>query len=173
MSDPRGEADGPPAGGAVDGRRADEAPADRPLSEALLIPEALRERLHRHVEDAYPREGCGVLLGEVADGARRVTGLEPAENRWPDRDDRYLVDPETLRRLMEEEENGGPRVLGFYHSHPDAPPEPSKTDLEHAWPWYHYLIVGVRGGRAGAGRVWELEEDAFAERELRNDRDPG
>lgn len=143
------------------------------MSEALVIPASLRQRLHRDLERAYPREGCGVLMGEVAGGARRVTRLEPAENRWPERDDRYLVDPDTLRRLMEEEENDGPRVLGFYHSHPDAPPEPSRTDREHAWPWYHYLIVRVERGRAGSARLWELEDGDFAERELLQGPDPG
>lgn len=118
-----------------------------------------------HLEDAYPREGCGVLLGEVDGETRRVRRIRPAENRWPERDDRYLVDPGTLRRLQDREARGGPRILGFYHSHPDAEPRPSATDREHAWPWYHYLIAPVREGRAGDGRAWELtEEGEFAER---------
>lgn len=153
----RGGGTAAPGDTAGNGRRRD----------ALLIPEAIRGDLHRHLEAAYPREACGVLLGQVGDGTRRVTALHPAPNRWPDRNDRYLVDPGVLRRLLEAEEKGGARVLGFYHSHPDAPPEPSPTDLEYAWPWYHYLIVRVTAGRADGGRVWELAEGGFAERELR------
>lgn len=145
------------------------APPDAAAGDALVLPEPVRAELRRHLEAAYPREGCGVLLGEAADGERRVTALEPSENRWPDRDDRYRVDPGVLRRLLEAEEDGGPRILGFYHSHPDAAPEPSSTDREYAWPWYHYLIVPVEDGRAGPGRAWELEEGAFAERRLREE----
>lgn len=135
--------------------------------DSLVISASIATELQRHLETAYPREGCGVLLGQARNGARVVTALEPAANLWPDRNDRYQVDPEVLRRLLEAEENGGPRVLGFYHSHPDAPPEPSATDLEYAWPWYHYLIVRVSGGKADRGRVWELEDEAFIQRELR------
>lgn len=148
----------------ADGRRGGEAPAD-----ALILPARLAGEMARRLEAAYPKEGCGVLLGRRVDGERRVERLEPAPNRWPDRDDRYLVDPRTLRRLLEEEDDGGPEILGFYHSHPDAPPEPSETDRAHAWPWYHYLIVPVAEGEAGEGRAWELAEPDgdFRERGVR------
>ena len=135
----------------------------------LELPEAVAREMARAAEEGYPREACGALLGSVEDDLRRVEAHHPVANRWADRDDRYIVDPATLRRLMEDEERGGPRVLGFYHSHPDAPPEPSATDLEHAWPWYVYLIVPVEGDeggpRAGRGRAWELDpaRGAFTE----------
>lgn len=132
----------------------------------LLLPAGLARAMAAELEEAYPAEGCGVLLGRVEGGDRRVTELAGAENRWPDRDDRYLVDPGTLRRLMEREDHGGPRVLGFYHSHPDAEPVPSGTDRELAWPWYLYLIVPVEAREAGEGRAWTLEDggDDFVER---------
>ena len=134
----------------------------------LLLPPERRRELAAGLEAAYPGEGCGVLLGEVDGPDRRVTRLVAAENRWAERDDRYLVDPGTLRRLMEREEEGGERILGFYHSHPDAEPVPSETDRELAWPWYLYVIVPVRDGRAGRGRAWELQERGgpFVERPL-------
>lgn len=150
------------------GAAGDEGPAaDR--GPALLLPSRVRAAIERDLEAAYPSEGCGVLLGEEADGVRRVTGRAAAENRVTDRDDRYLVDPETLRRLLEEEERGGPRILGFYHSHPDSEPVPSETDRELGWPWYAYLVVPVRDGRAGEGRVWTFQGDDGAplEGELR------
>jgi proteasome lid subunit RPN8/RPN11 len=50
-------------------------------------------------------------------------------------------------------------VVGFYHSHPDAPARPSQYDLDHAWPWYSYVIVAT--SRSGAGEItsWVLEDD--------------
>ncbi len=82
--------------------------------------------------------------------------------------DRYLVDPESLRRALAAEEGGGPRVLGFYHSHPDAPPLPSETDRELAWPWYHYVIIRVAAGEPEETRAWELDADTgrFEERSI-------
>ena len=38
----------------------------------------------------------------------------------------------------------GRELVGFYHSHPDHPAEPSAFDLEHAWPNLSYVIVSVR-----------------------------
>lgn len=123
----------------------------------LVVPPAVREAIGRHLEAAYPAEGCGVLLGEAEDDVRRVVRQVAADNRVSDRNDRYEVDPAVLRELMEAEDRGGPRVVGFYHSHPDAAPEPSSTDRGLAWPWYAYLIVPVRDGRAGRGRVWSFD----------------
>jgi len=134
-----------------------EGPGGPATAPRLVLPAALARRLAREAEAAYPREGCGVLLGETREGRRVVSRIEPAPNRWSDRADRYLVDPGTIRRLQDEEAEGGDRILGFYHSHPDAEPVPSETDRAHAWPWYLYYIVPVREGSAGAGRAWELE----------------
>lgn len=132
----------------------------------LVLAGGTDRRLAGSLEEAYPREGCGLLLGRVDGDDRVVEEVRAAANRWEGRDDRYLVDPETLRRAVDEEAAGGPRVLGFYHSHPDADPVPSATDRELAWPWYLYLIVPVREGRAGTGRAWKLaeDEDGWAER---------
>jgi len=119
-------------------------------------------------ERAYPAEGCGVLLGRSESGCRRVLRAVAAENRWAERSDRYRVEPDLLRRLLEEEGRGGPQVVGFFHSHPDCDPVPSATDSERAWPWYSYLIVRVDSGRMASMRAWELEGDGnFRERKLR------
>lgn len=140
-----------------------------PVGPTLVVPPDVMGAIGRDLEAAYPSEGCGVLLGGVDGDLRRVERQVPAENRVPDRSDRYEVDPDLLRRLLEEEDRGGPRVVGFYHSHPDAAPEPSSTDRGLAWPWYVYLIVPVRSGRAGPGRVWTFDavEGAPVEGEIR------
>lgn len=143
---------------------------ERPVAAGpeLVIPAAALASLRQHLEEAHPAEGCGVLVGEVEDRAeadpvagdvRRVLRAVPAENLNPGRNDRYEIDPGLLRDLMESEDAGGPRVLGFYHSHPDVEPVPSSTDRERAWPWYVYLIVRVDGEGAREGRVWRFEPD--------------
>jgi proteasome lid subunit RPN8/RPN11 len=50
-------------------------------------------------------------------------------------------------------------LLGFYHSHPDHPAEPSGFDRDHAWPNFSYVIVSVRDGRAEDVRSWRLRSD--------------
>lgn len=62
----------------------------------------------------------------------------------------------------------GGELLGFYHSHPDHPAQPSQYDLDHAWPVFSYVIVSVREGVAGDMTSWRLREDrsAFDEERL-------
>ena len=56
----------------------------------------------------------------------------------------------------------GAELLGFYHSHPDHPARPSQYDLDHAWPFFSYVIVSVRGGTAEDMTSWRLREDRSA-----------
>ncbi|MFW6192977.1 MAG: pyridoxal-phosphate dependent enzyme [Gemmatimonadota bacterium] len=118
---------------------------------SLVVPDRVFAEIREQLEAAHPAEGCGVLVGQADGRERRVERAVPARNRSSGRNDRYEIDPETLRDLMELEDAGGPRVLGFYHSHPDAEPVPSATDRERSWPWYVYLIVRVDGREAAHG----------------------
>ncbi len=138
-------------------------------SDRIEIGAGVRRDLMAAAERGYPGEACGILLGRVDGRARVVEGFRPTANRWAGRDDRYEIDPDSLRRALEAEGNGGSRVIGFYHSHPDALPLPSETDREMAWPWYYYLIVRVAAGAAEDARAWELDADSgrFAERLVR------
>ncbi|MEE9577469.1 MAG: M67 family metallopeptidase [Gemmatimonadota bacterium] len=143
--------------------------ARRELQDAALeIGSGILSDILEAAAAGYPREACGILLGQLNEPKRIVEGYRPTPNRWPERGDRYLIDPEALRRALGAEEAGGPRVLGFYHSHPDAPPVPSETDRELAWPWYYYVIIPVAQGTPGEARVWELDPEAgrFVERSL-------
>jgi proteasome lid subunit RPN8/RPN11 len=51
-------------------------------------------------------------------------------------------------------------MIGFYHSHPNAPAQPSSYDLAHAtWPWLSYLIVAVHDGEPKEVKSWVLADD--------------
>ena len=50
-------------------------------------------------------------------------------------------------------------LLGFYHSHPDHPAEPSEYDREHAWPYYSYVIASVGESGVGEVRSWVLKDN--------------
>jgi proteasome lid subunit RPN8/RPN11 len=110
---------------------------------------------------AYPHECCGFLLGRLEDGHKRVTDLRAADNsREPEaRRNRFLITPESYRDADREARAAGLDVLGFYHSHPDAPAIPSAYDLDHAWPWYSYVIVSIAKRHAQQMSCWVLAED--------------
>ncbi len=92
---------------------------------------------------ASPRsEVCG-LLGGGDDTAR---SYYPIDNiaRQPARE--YLMDPEQQIDAMRSMRERGESLLAIYHSHPDAPAEPSAADLAMAeYPDTIYVIAGPVG----------------------------
>ena len=113
------------------------------------------EAIRRHGEETYPYECCGFLIGEKDGDANVLRVVYRAENEWTQATEResqanrYLITPEQARRaeMFAREQNLG--VIGYYHSHPDHPAEPSGFDLDHScWPSDSYIIVAVEKGRA-------------------------
>jgi proteasome lid subunit RPN8/RPN11 len=118
------------------------------------------EQIHAHLSRAYPEEGCGVLLGRDRGDAREVARAVPIQNQREDsKGKRYLIAPEQFLAAEREARDTGLDVVGFFHSHPDHPARPSGFDLEHAWPFYSYMIVSVEHGQATDMRAWRLAED--------------
>ena len=120
-----------------------------------------RAELDAHAAQTYPDECCGILLGQTTDGERAVARLLPIDNQWDagERRRRFLITPQDMLRAEREGRLVGQDVLGFYHSHPDAPARPSEFDREHAWPWYSYLIAGVVNGAVETLTGWQLRDD--------------
>ena len=126
----------------------------------LALPAALLQEILRHLEDAYPHEGVGALLGSADGDRRRAVRHVPLANAVErDRRRRYEVGHADLVRVQRDAREGGLEVLGYCHSHPDAEPVPSEHDREAGWPWYVYLIVRVGNGRAAGVTAWQLRDD--------------
>jgi len=131
---------------------------------SITLPENLAAAIATHGEQTFPDECCGVLLGHEADGQRTVEQLLPIENEWDEeeRRRRFLITPQAMMRAEREARQRGQDILGFYHSHPNAPARPSEFDREHAWPWYSYLIASIREGRFDVLTGWQLRDDRTA-----------
>lgn len=99
--------------------------------------------------NTYPEEACGAFLGTIAGREYRVKSLVDLKNAGEGRENWFEVDPRDLLRIERAARAMGCAVIGFYHSHPNAAPNPSKADLERSWPVYSYLIVAVRGKPEG------------------------
>jgi proteasome lid subunit RPN8/RPN11 len=127
---------------------------------ALALGAADLAAIGRHGEETYPEECCGFLLGTAAAGLTRVERIVAAANeRQESRHNRFVMSPETVLAAHKQARAAGLAVVGYYHSHPDHPAEPSEFDRDHAWPGLSYLIVAVRQGRAEAARSWRLRDD--------------
>jgi len=121
------------------------------------------EEIKQIAQKTYPHECCGVMVGSVEDGVKTVTELIPAENQRTDSPaNRYLITPELLNELEKKLKGTDRAIVGFFHSHPDVPAQPSTYDQDHAWPWYSYVIVSVNKGEAGEVHNWKLRDDRSA-----------
>jgi proteasome lid subunit RPN8/RPN11 len=118
------------------------------------------DRIHEHAREAYPEECAGALVGIDRGGVRVVVDVWRAENTHEEeRSKRFLIEPLAVKRFEERAEENDMGLLGFYHSHPDHPAEPSEYDREHAWPGYSYVIASVSRENVEDMRLWTLKGD--------------
>ncbi len=131
-----------------------------PILPLVLSPDFAR-RIEREGAGAYPNECCGIMYGRDVDGRRVVEELEAVENAYDaaERYHRFTITPQTLMRAEKTAGASGRMVLGFYHSHPDHPARPSEYDREHGWPFYSYVIVSVKNGKAADLTSWVLDDE--------------
>ena len=146
----------------------------------IRVSEAHLDAIRRHGAAEFPRECCGVLLGDVEQGAKVVREVRPLPNTFEPSDEfersigdpvepgegppvgrerRYMVSPDTMYKLMREERQTKRKVLGFYHSHPNHPARPSEYDRVWAMNWYSYAIVSVMDREPSDLTWWTLSED--------------
>jgi proteasome lid subunit RPN8/RPN11 len=129
----------------------------------LRITEALAAKIRAHGVETYPHECCGAILGTDDDGARTVRDLMPLQNRRDDSPrNRFEVTPDDVRLAEKTATTKNLDLIGWYHSHPDAPARPSEFDREHAWPWYSYIIVSVQKGEPKDMNSYRLQDDRAA-----------
>ena len=103
----------------------------------ILITHASLDAIFTQAAEAHPHECCGLLLGEGG----RITHAHPTANVHPAPATHFEIDPAALIAAYKAEREGGPRILGYYHSHPNGRAEPSPTD---------------RASAAHDGKVWAI-----------------
>ncbi len=135
----------------------------------LHIPKHLAEAIRDHGRQTFTEEACGVMYGRIREGHKEVVEIEPlANSRDGQRHRRFLITAKDYRRAEAEASSKGTDLVGFYHSHPNHPAYPSGYDLEHAWPFFSYVIVSVRQGEPKDVRSFVMDEDraAFTQEEI-------
>lgn len=126
---------------------------------ALTLEERVVEAIRAHGRETYPHECCGALIGR--DGTVTTAfALANTTEEGPRR--RFLVRPDDYRLAEGRASELGLDLLGFYHSHPDHPSRPSQYDLDHAWPFFSYVIISVGEGEPKELQSWRLKDDRSA-----------
>lgn len=144
------------------------------------LPKDLSEII-RHLEAAYPQEGCGVILRGAA-GAWRIHGLPNAYDRYhaadPVRFPRtsrtaYLFEPGDWLALLKEADARGEQLACVFHSHVNGIADFSAEDRAQAAPGglpllpdISYLVVAVNAGRATEARLFRWAGRDFLDRQV-------
>jgi desampylase len=115
------------------------------LSRSVLI------GIRRISADAAPREACGLLFGSPD----RVTDWQAVENVAEEPERRFEIEPGALFAALRAERAGGPRIAGYWHSHPSGDARPSVTDAAMAEPDGKLWLI-VAGDEA---RLWRAEPE--------------
>jgi [CysO sulfur-carrier protein]-S-L-cysteine hydrolase len=104
---------------------------------------------HKMICDINTRsaeEACGLLLGETNHNHYQAIEVRPTKNVLHS-SVRYRMDPKEQLNAFNYMDEKGLDLVAIYHSHPDGPATPSKTDIEEAfYPEVVYLIWSRSSG---------------------------
>jgi [CysO sulfur-carrier protein]-S-L-cysteine hydrolase len=137
----------------------------------LEVPSDIVEEILAQARAELPDECCGLLAGHLAKSAAEVSGVARTVRRYPltnaaKSPTEYLSDPASLFAAYREMHQLGLEILAIYHSHPTAPPVPSRRDIErnNYGADVVHLIVSLEGAEPVI-RAWRLSAESYAEAE--------
>lgn len=134
------------------------------MAVAISLPAALQAQIIAQAEAAFPDEGGGFLLGHVSGESVEIRAAIGVENTFAaaERHHRYAMTPQDWAQIEDEADARGLTLVGYYHSHPNAPAIPSEYDRDHALPNFTYIITSVMQAKAAEMRAWHLRADRAA-----------
>ncbi|MFD1587715.1 desampylase [Halorientalis brevis] len=129
----------------------------------LVLSRGVYDDVVEHARTGSPEEVCGILGGEFGADESHAGASYRTDNAADAPRTEYAIDPEEQFAVMDDVEDAGRDVVGFYHSHPQGPPRPSQTDRARAtWEGYTYVIVSLDGAHPYVG-AWRWTGDAFSQ----------
>jgi proteasome lid subunit RPN8/RPN11 len=132
------------------------------MDKTLYVTHAHRQTLYNWVQQGYPHETCGVLIGHQQQHVTTVTQVSHARNMNQERArDRFILNPDDFIQAEREARNHQQDIVGIWHSHPDHPAKPSETDRVNAWENWSYVIISVSSHSILDMTSWRLQNGAF------------
>jgi proteasome lid subunit RPN8/RPN11 len=129
----------------------------------VILPRAMVNQLLHQAQVNFQREICG-LIG-ARDGIPSC--CYPVNNIALDPQRQFLMDPHGQIEAMCCMRERGEELFGIYHSHPETPPLPSKSDIaQAAYPEALYLIISLNTKGVLEMRGFRLQGKIYEEIEL-------
>ena len=123
----------------------------------VTISSGIAKSLIAHAAQAAPDECCGLLLGTPG----HIETAVPARNVAAHPDRGFEIDPATLLSTHREARGAGQKIIGHYHSHPNASPEPSRRDAARAVQNGQLWLI-IAAGEVHAWRTTATDPDNAA-----------
>ncbi len=118
----------------------------------VKLPAAAQTLIIAHAREGKPEEICGILRGNGLEAYEAMRGKNIASERI----ENYEVDPQTLLRQFDFEDQGE-EMMGIYHSHPVSVAYPSATDSWNAhYPDSIYFICSLEYDDAPVIRAYRM-----------------
>ncbi len=127
------------------------------MTERVELPRTLAIALLQHAQRTPEREVCGLLAARNGAACRVI----PIRNAAADARHLFDMDERELIDAMKSMRANGEELFAIYHSHPDAAPAPTRTDIERAgYPAVLHLIISLETRGVLQMRGWRLDSDA-------------
>lgn len=132
------------------------------MNEPVRIPRSIVNQILHQAQQAGDEEICGLIAGN----AKNFTRCYPVANVAGDKRRLFEMDPKGLIDAMRAMRKNGEELKAIYHSHPEAPAQPSLEDIQQSeYPGVLYLIVSLgtkgvldlRGFRIRNGKIENVE----------------
>lgn len=132
------------------------------MNEPVRIPRSIVNQILHQAQQASDEEICGLIAGNPTG----FTHCYPVANIAGDRRRLFEMDPKGLIDAMRAMRENREELRAIYHSHPEAPAQPSLEDIQQSeYPGVLYLIVSLgtkgvldmRGFRIRNGKIEDVE----------------
>lgn len=107
----------------------------------LKLSRQQRQLLLDWAKEAGKNECCGLLLGRDCE----VERVERTANVAADPHRSFEINPAALIAAEKQGRQGGPTIIGYFHSHPNGRAEPSSDDAASASSDGRYWLIIANG----------------------------
>jgi proteasome lid subunit RPN8/RPN11 len=111
--------------------------------------------LKEHAAETYPKECCGILLGNRDTDKKVVKKIIRGQNSSEEPHDHFTLDSEAIIEAERGADECDLEILGFYHSHPDCSTCISREDCRYVMPGMSYPVISVIDNSVSSIASWE------------------